>query len=193
MRKAFWVAIGGLAMVAASGTWSQATPTSPVKVADIEVYTAKPMDVYTAKPIDIETARPIERDRRGLDPVPGRRGADESVVGTWAIYIPGTAWTSEVDNGATITRTTHVGLGGPLGVLTISSHGTYRWRKEGATVASGRLVQVVPRRGAVVGVTYWALTDGRYRYYLSRDRNGPEITLCNVATDLYAASGKRMR
>ena len=78
----------------------------------------------------------------GVAQAPSQGALDKRLVGDWAVASSGL----------------------PLGTLTITPAGEYLWKKEDSE-SKGKLLQVIPRRDAKPGVTYWKLKDGTKEFY----------------------------
>lgn len=101
----------------------------------------------------------------GVAQAPAQGDLDKKVVGDWVV--------------------TSSSL--PLGALKISDTGEYTWKKDDAE-SKGKLLQVIPRRGSVTGVTYWKLKDDKQEYYAFADPEKKDtLALYAVATNAAAA------
>lgn len=78
----------------------------------------------------------------GVAQAPAQGDLDKKLVGNWFVTASGTS----------------------LGTLKIAADGEYAWKKDDAET-KGKLLQVVPRRDAKPGVTYWKIKDGKQEYY----------------------------
>lgn len=78
----------------------------------------------------------------GVAQAPAQGDLDKKLVGNWLVTAAGTS----------------------LGTLKIAADGEYAWKKDD-TETKGKLLQVVPRRDAKPGVTYWKIKDGKQEYY----------------------------
>lgn len=70
---------------------------------------------------------------RGEVTATARAGVDPEAVGTWAMVVPGAAYTQELDRGSYVERVQRASAGAPAGVLRIAADGRYLWRKKAGT------------------------------------------------------------
>ncbi|HET9095917.1 MAG TPA: hypothetical protein VFN37_04605 [Candidatus Baltobacteraceae bacterium] len=116
-------------------------------------------------------------------------GFSGALAGTWVLKVPGVAYTTSVDYGAYTQNTLHVSPGAAAGYLRIAANRRYVWYgSDGKAVSSGRLVQIVPRRDAAAGHTYWRVFEGREEHYLTLDGDGG-ISIYDPATNMVSMEG----
>ena len=105
----------------------------------------------------------------GVAQAPSQGDLDKKLVGEWTVF----------------------GSSSPLGTLRISADGQYTWKKDEGESA-GKLLQVVPRRDAKPGVTYWKLKDGSQEFYAFADpEKQATLAIYAVATNAAAAEATR--
>lgn len=105
----------------------------------------------------------------GVAQAPAQGDLDKRLVGEWTV----------------------TGSTSPLGTLKISGDGQYTWKREDGESA-GKLVQVVPRRDAKPGVTYWKLKDGSQEFYAFADpEKKATLAIFAVANNAAAAEATR--
>lgn len=107
-------------------------------------------------------------------------GFSGALAGMWVLKVPGVAYTQ---------NTLHVSPGAAAGYLGITASRAYVWYgSDGKAVSSGKLVQVVPRRDARAGHTYWRVLEGREEHYLTLDSDGG-ISIYDPATNMVSMEG----
>ncbi|HKU66431.1 MAG TPA: hypothetical protein VJP85_01500 [Candidatus Baltobacteraceae bacterium] len=129
--------------------------------------------------------------RGGVDPAAHRAGFPRALRGVWVLKVPGVAYTTSVDYGAFTQSTLHVSPGAAAGYLRITASRRYVWYgSDGKAVSSGRLVQIVPRRDAQPGYTYWRVFEGSEQHYLTLDGEGG-ISIYDPATNMISMVGTK--
>lgn len=114
---------------------------------------------------------------------------DPSLVGIWAMLVPGGAWSEEWDRGSFIERVNHVSVGAPAGALVISADGSYQWRKKSGTT-TGRLVPYEPTSGGTGFLVHFE-DEWFYAQYLT-GRNGG-FYLFSPATEYTVYEGRAVK
>ena len=105
----------------------------------------------------------------GVAQAPAQGDLDKRLVGEWTV----------------------TGSTSPLGTLKISSDGQYTWKKDDGE-STGKLLQVVPRRDAKPGVTYWKIKDGSQEFYAFADpEKKATLAIYAVANNTAAAEATR--
>lgn len=152
-------------------------------------FLASSYDSFTAALPALDTA--FAGLRRNGDPTPPAPATpptafDTRVVGRWLAYIPGVYTPRPDGQGGT------VGVGGPMGVLTIAADGSYVWTKQGRESARGQLAPYeLPDRRPSDANRYYSVTDGSQSMYLYFDGSG--LTCESKATRLYAMNAVRAK
>ncbi len=127
----------------------------------------------------------------GVDVQAHQGGFPSGLQGMWVLKVPGVAYTTSVDYGAYTQSTLHVSPGAAAGYLRISASRRYVWYgSDGKAVSSGALVQIVPRRDAAPGHTYWRVFEGSEEHYLTLDGDGG-ISVYDPATNMVSMEGTK--
>jgi hypothetical protein len=127
----------------------------------------------------------------GVDVGPHQTAVPPALIGTWALKVPGVAYTTSVDYGAFTKDTLHVSPGAAAGYLRITAGKRYVWYDAaGHALSHGRLVQVVPHRDAHAGQTYWRVFEGREEHYITLDGDGG-ISVYDTGTNMVSMQGSK--
>jgi hypothetical protein len=149
--------------------------------------TVTPYQAGTITPYHAQIITPAPHG--GVDVAPRQSGFSRALAGIWVLKVPGVAYTASVDYGAYTENTLHVSPGAAAGYLRISSSRRYVWYgSDGRAISSGRLVQIVPRRDARAGYTYWRVFEGHEEHYVTLDPGGG-ISIYDPATNMVSMEG----
>lgn len=149
--------------------------------------TITPYQAGTITPYHAQIITPAPHG--GVDVPNQQHGFSGALAGTWVLKVPGVAYTTSVDYGAYTQSTLHVSPGAAAGYLRIAANRHYVWYgSDGKAVSSGQLVQIVPRRDAAAGHTYWRVFEGREEHYLTMDSDGG-ISIYDPATNMVSMEG----
>lgn len=154
-----------------------------------EYGTITPYQAGTITPYHAQIITPAPHG--GVDVAPSQGGFSAALAGMWVIKVPGVAYTTSIDYGAFTENTLHVSAGAAAGYLRITPTRRYVWYgSDGRAISSGRLLQIVPRRDAAPGHTYWRVFEGREEHYLTLDSDGG-ISIYDPATNMVSMEGTK--
>jgi hypothetical protein len=116
-------------------------------------------------------------------------GVDPGVIGSWAMVVPGSAYTQEFDRGNHLERVQRASVGAAAGVLDIQPDGRYIWQKNGATERGSLAYCETP-----AGKRGWSVRFGRESFFagLLDGANGG-FYLFSIRTGDYVYRGQRLR
>lgn len=149
----------------------------------------EPYQAGTITPYHAGTITPLPP--AGVDVASPQGSLPPGLAGTWALKVPGVAYTTQIDTGAFTQSTLHVSPGAAAGYLRITSGKRYVWYDgSGRALSHGRLVRVLPHRDAEPGLTYWRVYEGREQHYLTLDRDGG-MRVFDTGTNMVSMEGAK--
>jgi hypothetical protein len=215
--KGFLIVIAALVALPATTRAQDIKPVQAQEVKPVQAQDIKPVQAQAVRPAPARGAAP--RTAGGVKPVQsqevrpvapadevklrkpagpptcaasapaGTPAPDARVAGTWAMIVPGVAYTQEDDRGSYIERVQRVGVGAPAGALTITRDGRFTWQKK-----SGRYTGKLGWCTTTNGQGGWTVRDDRERFFVGylEGTNGGFYLFSTVTGD-YVFKGQPVR
>jgi hypothetical protein len=138
----------------------RAQEVKPVRSSDIQPFQAQ--EVRPVAPAEeVKLRKPAGPPTCSATAPAGTRAPDPRVAGSWAMVVPGVAYSQEYDRGSYLERVTRVAAGAPAGALTITRDGRYTWQKK-----SGRYAGKLGWCTSTNGQSGWVVRDDRESFYV---------------------------